>query len=147
MRYLLFLGTLLAFTTNAQARLGESIEQCNKRYEKPILIEKEEQIIHYLKNGIKVKVYFHKSKADCIFYRLRESKPLSDHMINQLLKVNGKNWKKFKTTDEAFYYLDNNNRVAGHNFMKHFLMIWTKGNKDRYEAAKKAAEDEALSDF
>lgn len=40
MRYLLFLGTLLAFTTNAQARLGESLEQCNKRYGELILIKK-----------------------------------------------------------------------------------------------------------
>lgn len=115
--------------------------------------KKEEQIIRYLKNGIKVEVHFHDSKADAIVFFNAEKdvlgnpKKLSNNTIDQLLKANGENWKKDKTISMDEEWIDNNNRTAIYFFIEDYLAIMTQGYVDRQMAAEKAAEDEALSDF
>jgi len=155
-RILISLIIMLFFIhNNIEARIGETPEQCEKRYGKSFTLE-ENDFTYYRKSGLIIMVNFFEGKVDMIGFRKVEenilgiAEELSDNEIQALLKVNGEKrlWKErniismnkeWETADgEIFAY---------YNFMQKFLSIAKREYLERIEAEKKTKEEEKLEDF
>ena len=102
MRTLLFgllLITLLVLPQNTQCRIGETLQECEKRYGKPVEIKKDTAL--FFKNSVSVSAHFVDGKVDQItYYRTdpKDSKKTicpSDPEVDILLQANahGGEWK------------------------------------------------------
>jgi hypothetical protein len=99
----LFLGllliTLLILARNAQCRIGETLEECNARYGRPMEIKKDTAL--FLKNGMTVSVHLAGGKVDQITYYKTDPKDSkktispSDAEVHILLQANAQDsqWK------------------------------------------------------
>ena len=76
-----------------EARIGETVEECEKRYGKPKVTPDHH---FYKKNGYNIAISFHKGKAHSITYGKISKDKISEHEVLILLKANksdGK-WEK-----------------------------------------------------
>ncbi len=75
----------LALTPWAQARLGESQEQIQKRYGKPVSVNKPQGIAVYRSDGQYVRVEFAADKAAMMAYRKAPFEAMTDREIAGIL--------------------------------------------------------------
>lgn len=145
--------TLLTLTalcaTPAQARLGESPEQCAARYGEPNRTE--EDIFIYVKNGFEVGIIYMSDMAQAMFIRRQDGEELSDHIIKTLLESNsqGNTWTE-KTILESFHthwVRSDGFAAASYNPIDHMLFLRSKRFIDKMTAEKQARESQALQDF
>ena len=99
----LFLGLLIialsALPRSAQCRIGETLQECEIRYGKPVEIKKDTAL--FFKNGMTVSAHFTDGKVDQItYYKTDPRDPKkticpSDAEVDVLLKANAQNgpWK------------------------------------------------------
>jgi hypothetical protein len=145
------LAVLLALTAlNAQARIGETLEQCTVRYGTRVNLGS--TFARFNKNGFQICVWFYEGKADSIDYQKLEHDILdnpvkmSDNEIAWFRKFNGGNreWVELgdgtsQTTDgEIGSYLTP---------QKNDLAIMTMERVRRGTAERKAKEENALKGF
>ncbi len=100
---ILLVGILLAGSA-AQARLGESIEQCRTRYGEPrrnTLNDELTGIATYKKNDLNITVHFRKGQADLIRYSPGDVSTVDLDLAKFLLKLNGRNkeWDQLTKTE------------------------------------------------
>lgn len=106
-RRLMLAVILIAFASlcqQASARIGETPEQCQTRYGKPIAVDNDEGITSFTfkKASIIIDVYFYNGKADTINFHKVNSKgkciALSENEVQYLLETNsgGIKWKEPK---------------------------------------------------
>ncbi len=143
---------LFVLISPASGRIGETPQQCEQRYGKPVKLKGAS--MDFKKGGWLLFIKFYEGKADQVIYRKVEQNVLgmgeyiSDNEFEQMLGLNGygKDWKKvneismnraWQTEDGEFY--------AQYKTMDHLLMIVTKGNIARYTAATKEKENKGLN--
>ena len=107
--------TLLFFisTSRCRARIGETYEECVKRYGTPI--EKTTDKIlttlpNYLfnKNGICIEVTFSNNRAIAICFFNQDKSPLLSNTFTELLNINvisGEEWRKIDGNGRAWFCL------------------------------------------
>jgi hypothetical protein len=118
---IIVLGLMFAFftATAVHARIGESFEQCVKRYGTPVTTNEKLfdqrsglEMKQFIKDSVKVKVVFNEGKAVCMEYDYStlklETGEKSSKIIKQLLDVNGKDWKPDSTTNNRDWLLEIN---------------------------------------
>ncbi|MFC1498279.1 hypothetical protein ACFLS1_07410 [Verrucomicrobiota bacterium] len=115
---ILFLIAMVFLPSVLLARLGETIEKCDKRYGKPVKIYKGGKVYH--ENGFNINVTFTNNTAFLITY----SKPkkeddlirqrLTSKEIDKFLKVNSQKakWKQRDPMARFFSVNDNIERLA-----------------------------------
>ena len=79
---------IIGFTCHA--RIGETLEQCEKRYGVAKEIDKNNyyKIFKYNKNNMNITIFFTNNKADCIIYQRKDTAPLKAKILYSLLEVN-----------------------------------------------------------
>ena len=148
-RRLMLAVILIAFASlyqQASARIGETPEQCQARYGKPIAVDNDEGITSFTfkKASIIIDVYFYNGKADTINFCKVDSKgkriALSENEVQYLLETNsgGIKWKEPKILtaigDKLWETEDGNFRA---NYLDGTLHIETKECKTRFETESK----------
>ena len=100
MKRLLVVAVILLSSVFSYARIGETKEECEKRYGAPIS-KKNENYWVFSKSGILIAVEFFEGVGECIFYRKKEEdiignpEEFSDNEKEILLKSNSDSpWKK-----------------------------------------------------
>lgn len=101
--FIILLGTLITLTT-AQARLGESVEQCKARYGEPQRIALDESVTGvatYSKNDLTITVHFLLGKANLIRYSPGLVSTVDFELAQYLLQINGrsKEWEQLTKTE------------------------------------------------
>jgi len=102
MKISLLLIAFLAAASTTKARLGESVEQCQIRYGKPLsnmLDESRSGISMYSKNDLSVIIHFLNGKADLIRYSPGQVSTVDLDLAQYLLKVNGRDKEWDQLTD------------------------------------------------
>jgi hypothetical protein len=100
---------LLAFASQVEARLGETMEQCEKRYGKPTSSEEFGGIqgLAFKKNDFTIRVFIINGKCGMISYEKEGeliNKPLSKEEIEKFLSSNSQDfeWEVKDTMGEAY---------------------------------------------
>ena len=145
---------LVAFTSSAFARLGETLQQCEQRYGKPA--QSDATSLTFQKSGFFLIVYFFEGKCDKITYRKVEQNALgkgveiSDNELSQLMQLNagGRQWKKINLISmDKVWQTEDGEIFAKYETIGGFLVIAIKDNINRANAAQKSKEDGALKGF
>lgn len=168
MKRIIAVVSLIVFASLYQqttARIGETPEQCQARYGKPVKIDAENKSIWYQKVGFLIAVTFYEGKAESIMFMKADSidsvisglaAEISETEIQNLLKSNGegKKWREHFVSKETkssgymdkLWVTEDQERMAWYNAIKQ-LVIATKSAsvrkaaKDEAEARKKEAEE------
>lgn len=145
---------LSAFTVlHANARIGETLEQCKVRYGTPITESKSSAA--FIKAGFVIGVMFYEGKVDSLAIvkvekdALGKSIEMSDNEISQLLQANSGNrkWKEHTCSFDRSWLTEDAQVVAIYEPSKRQLTIMTKDAAERSGADKKAEENKTLKDF
>ncbi len=86
MKKYLYLIAVLFCTVTAEARLGETSDQCIERYGQPV-IRKDDYLIFKTQSGIVVKTIFKAGRCVCIVYR-KADEDFTEEQLSVLLKSN-----------------------------------------------------------
>lgn len=150
----MLLLVVLMSATLANARIGETLEQCRARYGKEI--RQANGCSVFIKAGFYIMVQFYEGKADSILFRKVEQNILdmpveiSPNEIQNLLKQNG-GGQAWKETNEIIigssWATEDGKVLAGYTAMDRFLAVFTLDSSLRSLAAKKAKEDKKLEGF
>lgn len=153
-KYAMLLLVVLMSATLANARIGETLEQCRARYGKEI--RQANGCFGFIKAGFFIMIQFYEEKADSIVFRKVETNILdipveiSLNEIQNLLKQNG-NGQTWKETNEVLigssWATEDGKILAGYKAMDRILIIFTLDRSLRDIAAKKAREDKKLEGF
>lgn len=143
--------TFTAF--RADARIGETLEQCTVRYGAPVTNSKSSAA--FIKAGFVIAVMFYEGKVDSLAIAkverdaLGKSMEMSDNEISQLLQANAGNrkWKEITRSFDRSWLTEDAQLVAIYEPSKRQLSIMTKDAAARSGADKKAEENKALKDF
>jgi len=117
----LIIVLLITLASTASARIGETYQQCVKRYGKHVSTKPVPGMpvaYHYKKNGWKITICYVSSVAVSVVYARVDGKDISETTSRTLVKVNLPN-VKFKRTE-------------GMNVGPQFKYVW------KYQAAEKA---------
>lgn len=103
-RSLTLLFGIMVATSVANARLGESIEQCKARYGEPKRISLDDKLTGvgiFSANDLTIKVHFRNGKADLVNYSPGEVSSIDLDIAKELLKRNGrdKEWEQLTKTE------------------------------------------------
>ena len=144
---------LFAMAMPATARIGETPTQCETRYGKPLLVDKENKVITYHKSGLKIQICYLDGVAQMIYFTKLDQEldqnarnvpaRLSNAEISKLLEANGsgKIWRgpiEGENLDAA-WYTDKQERVALYGRKDHVLVVATDDYK-KYVAAQLAEQ-------
>jgi hypothetical protein len=153
-KYAMLLLVVLMSATLANARIGETLEQCRARYGKEI--RQANGCFGFIKAGFFIMVQFYDGKADSIVFRKVEQNILdipveiSPNEIQNLLKQTG-GGQAWKETNEIIigssWATEDGKVLAGYTAMDRVLFVFTLDNSLRRLAAKKAKEDKKLEGF
>lgn len=166
MKTITILITLLMLNVAAHARLGETVNECVKRYGKPSGMDEKNSTFHFTKEGIEIHVTFDGGKCVKISYQKQEMSGLlrSDFDRNEVLRLlaaNGgdQDWRKTSSgliDDE--WSSEKNDLVGMHQGVNRRLVVMTAAWFSREKAkmnrktedertAKAAAEKARLRGF
>ncbi len=113
----------------AQARLGENIETCNKRYGDPSKMKLDESqtgVASYAKNDLTITVHLTGGKVDLIRYSPGEVARVDYETAEFLLEINGRDKKWDRLTDvEETVYADQDERSQKPRIRKVDPVLWT----------------------
>jgi len=104
MKTALIVAAGIAITlSSANARIGESTEQCAIRYGKPRSLDLDDKntgVAIYRKNDLTIKIHFTNGSADLINYSPGEVARIDFDTANYLIEVNGrdKTWNQLTDT-------------------------------------------------
>jgi hypothetical protein len=156
MKALLLLSVLISLSSPALARIGETREQCDARYGKPVEV-KDPNGVKYQKSGLNVICRFIEGKCGYIYFSKiqkdaqNESLPLPVEEAKILMEVNsgGAPWSKAgEIAEDGFEAWESGDLEAGYSkIAPSFLSIDTLAYR-KYEEARKAADKKGdLKDF
>jgi hypothetical protein len=161
MKALLLLSVLITLSSSALARIGETREQCDARYGKPVEVIEKTQTVAYEKAGLRIECTFYENKCDSIYFiRLEKDAkgkgiPFPEDEKRILLEANsgGKPWIKVPTPGvtsvEDWECTDQDLSALCFTEDDIYLSITTKALRERRKARREAAEKEKskLKDF
>jgi len=143
---------LLAISTSAVARIGETPKECEKRYGPRASSSDEGDLFE--KGEFVILITFFEGKADRIAYGKKKDKrgqhgEFSDNEIEQLLKANsgGREWKKTPTSPRSQWLTVDEELIAGYGGPPYSLVIFTKAYSKRSSAESKEKEIKNLEGF
>lgn len=145
------LGLVLCSTT--QARIGESFDDCVKRYGSPVKdldadapLEKE---YSFQKSGLDINAGFMDQKIQKIQFAKTDFSSLSETEIDLLLKANGgeKKWHEKIVFGGQMWATENEEIIAAYNPMLKILTLYTKGFIEKQKALKASNEKKNLQGF
>ena len=148
------IAILMMLSNKASARIGETLDQCKARYGEPVTVDGDTYT--FMKNGLLVIVEFYENKVDLIGFRKAEENALSiaadmsDNEIQTILSANGNgnNWRKREVISiNKEWEAEDVTMFAQYITMQNILMIFTKEYLARFDAAKKAKENNNLKGF
>ncbi len=94
----------LAGVSSVSARLGETPEECKKRYNDPVSVEREAGGIYmeFKSHGVLIDMLFYEGKCIYILYTREDEPELTQKQIEGFLKTNesGGAWKKVEGNDQ-----------------------------------------------
>lgn len=143
-------------TLPAQARLGETIEECTARYGKPKPFGKDGGTMAFWKNGFIILASFYEAKCDSIIFFKQEkdalglSGKISEVELNSLLEANGagRKWVEIPHASvDKRWVTEDGLRGAGYDSIQHSLVVFTTASADRSAARQAAEEKEKLKGF
>ncbi|GEP46177.1 hypothetical protein [Brevifollis gellanilyticus] len=156
MKALLLLSVLISLASPALARIGETPEQCEARYGKPVKIEEEGQAFRYRKAGFNVTCVFR--NGACVHMAFshvadaqNEVAPMSESEITTLLTANGsgKTWVKDEkaSSPDSGVWTCGELKASYAGYGLNSLHINTKAFRDEKEAEKNGKPKDPLKDF
>ena len=106
MKYLFLILALLGQQT-ASARIGETIEQCDKRYGKPIAFQDAQGALVtptriYRKGDFEITVFQLNGRCEAMMYTNIVTGKLLSTEIMKFLEANGRGWDLFEGRKDAF---------------------------------------------
>jgi len=154
MKLLSFILLSLLFSPLANARVGETKEQCEKRYGKAL--GNEGEMYFYQKAGLDISVEFNKGVADFIYYlksqkdKIGQPEKLSDNEVQLLIESNKASgeWEKVKSL--SLYTLWHNKQKslhAKHTKLDRTLTVCSQSYIDRIAKRQKEEEAKKLKGF
>lgn len=166
MKALLLLSVLISLSSPALARIGETREQCEARYGKPVDSVNENITIHK-KNGLEVWCSFFEGRCYLISFRKIEADstqkklPLSDTEKAALMEANsnGNTWVQTRRTEdgnktfwqngdlEASYSIEPMNTLSVINVRSRDARLQAIKNGSLKASEKAAQEKSKLKDF
>jgi hypothetical protein len=148
--------------TEAEARIGETFEQCSIRYGSPVKTipapakTDQEELLLYQKSGFNVVVLFFNGKAESVVYTrisknaLDRGEQISDNEIELLLKSNSTEspWEELSlmATHRGWATRDLK-MVAQYHPLENIFMVLTEAQLAREEARKSQMESKNLEGF
>ena len=142
------------------ARIGETSEECIKRYGNPIdsdYVPVPEGCIivegdyHFSKNGFDILVHFYEGKADYILFSASDFSEMSDKDVATLLDANigSGSWKEDKSAKHDRVFISSEKKILADYSHSPYsaLAICTLDYYIRLKEAEKRKEDERLRDF
>ncbi len=156
MKALLLLSVLISLASSALARIGETREQCEARYGKPLKIEEEDQAFRYRKAGFNVTCIFRAGACVHIGFSHvadaeNEVAPITEPEITTLLNANagGKPWAKDEKSSKREYsvWTCGDLRADYTGLGANSLLINTKAFRDERDAEKNEKTKDPLKDF
>lgn len=148
------LGCLLAVA--AQARIGETPQQCVERYGQALQTDVQDQSCIFAKNGLHIMTNFYQGVCESIhFLKQKEEgefqrKNFTEVEVQALLEANGKgrSWKPEKGgIGVQGYVCDDGQTVAVWDKLNRYFRIVTIAQTQRDKAAKAAKEKKNLEGF
>ena len=144
-------SAVMAF--RAEARIGETLEQCTIRYGAPVTKSNTNAV--FIKAGFAIAVMFYEGKVDSLGITkiekdaLGKSIEMSENEISQLLRANSgdRKWKEISHSFERSWLTEDAQIVAIYGPSTHLLTIMTKDSAERAAAARKTEEDKKLNGF
>jgi hypothetical protein len=136
--------TLIALSTLAHARIGETVAECDARYGEPKLIKADSRMYH--KSGYTVRIAFDENKkcGEVCYMITNGEGSLSDKERKAFMSANGKAWisqqgtellKKWQSPDKVAFFLNG------------VLVVRTLDYDDFLTAEDKRKEAEKLNAF
>lgn len=110
MKTTLTAAAAIAITLSAaNARIGESTDECLARYGSPRQIELNEEntgVAIYRKNDLVIKIHFSKGRADLINYSPGEVARIDFETAQYLVEINGRDKEWEQLTDTKYFLRD-----------------------------------------
>jgi hypothetical protein len=145
--------TLLAFST-AQARLGETEQEVEARYGKPIATidpDPAMRAVAYQHKGFVIMVTYENGKSGAEIYQKPDKSEITDPERTVLLEANagGYKWtyKEEVPGQIRWFNVDRKSRIAWYDTFNHQLCITSAAHADRVSAITKRRTAEKLKDF
>ena len=155
MKYLVFLSTLL-LAASAQARIGETLQQCIARYGQVQTAVPETGVQIFSKNGFLIAVMFLDQRASMVMVSkthrnsINIPDPLSENEIDLILKANGQGtpWIEQGAIIKTGEWLNEESELyASYDRIKNLLTIVTQEWIRLQQAKQDATEAKALNGF
>ena len=151
-KYIIFVISAFAFS-NAFARIGETPEECKKRYGAPLNITETDHF--YSKEGIIIVCRFFQDKCDWVQFQksekdiLGKSIKMSDTEIELLLKANGSGlrWDKEPSIGKKVWTTEDGKMHAVYMIWDNILIFATNDWLNRDMEKSQAQDKEKLKDF
>ena len=143
---------LILAAVPASARIGETVEQCEKRYGKAYPVRQSSDTM-FRKNGFDIVVSFYAGKCDSIYYIKNDGgfNPITEEEQQILRESNAEGWRPILANEHfqigSILHKTANHTAARYDLMSTCLQIATYDCLMRKEAARKAKETKNLKGF
>lgn len=144
--------SLLLMTASAQARLGETLAECKKRYGEPVSADKDKMEYAFSKNEMVVVGIFREEKCIQISFKkasLSGSSSLSEEEVQILLSANGGGQKWTRMEDQIMMegWTTEDERQAHLVPIAGILTLTTREGREQLAKEKAASDRKKLEDF
>ena len=143
---------MLALCASAQARIGETVDECVKRYGKPEKYDEAAKAFICNKDGVLILLWFTEGKCcKIVLVKQRDKNNLpeffSEVELETLLAANGEGWQKIKTGLTTSWQNADGSRLAQYSSLDGSLVLMTRAQVELDAAAVDAAEKAKLKNF
>lgn len=147
---------IYALPLNVFARLDETPTESQRRYGKPLSVDKEDNSIVFKKAGFYIIINYWKGKAHRLnFSKVKQnaignSVKMTDTEIQALMKANAKgySWEKSKAISMDDYWKRSDDKaLAAHKTLDHMLVIATHSYAAHKANEKSAKEKDNIKGF
>jgi hypothetical protein len=153
MRSFLLAGLFGLTLIPAQARLGETLDQCTSRYGTitgSSMNSDGNKTADYQKNGIIIGITFVNGRAELEDFVKSDGSEFSDTELKGLLDADsGSNnsWLDSTNSNDVKAWIREDNAVAAYSKSLHYLTLETQEYVELQKAKKKASESKTLNGF
>ncbi len=143
---------LAVAVASASARIGETLEECQARYGKPVSAAKPGEMVAFYKDDIFLGVSFFEGKADLIIFTKKAGQRtvhFTDEEIEMLLKANGhgQKWSKVPGSALKARWITDDGSVAAESDPEGELTMMTRAHIERSNAVRKSQAEKSLKGF
>jgi hypothetical protein len=140
----------------AEARIGETREQCVARYGAPVSRSNQpSHVASFFRSGFQIDVEFHNGKAESLAFaksaeKARTGEQISETELKLLLEANagGQEWEKMEVVSmDSQWATKDRTRVASYSPIRKVLFVATAECIRRGAEAKKSEEAKSLKGF